>query len=349
MGCARRSSLRRAKTGRSIPAVRVHGVDVDRVRFPAARQNMYNPIKPYKYKILRAIERTWKTPHIEVHRGVYPTFKKKFRYPEVDHTDGIGTKGFYHWRAGTFKSAVLDALAMNLNDLALVRATPYKLSNHITVPVEDERIFKIIQAVVAECRNRKIAVVGGENSFHNNLEGLDISMTVSGFVKKPQPNEFKDGDVLVGLKSSGLHSNGMTTVRRIFGKARRPEFTVPTKIYLDNLLKFMEKHTVHGMMHITGGAFAKLKDILGSNNAIIRPQRKLMPQKIFFDLYKRGISSREMYTTFNCGIGFVLSVPQNEGKAALQELPGAAIVGEVVHGHGRVKIMSAFDGKVLML
>src|SRR3989338_1280587 len=131
---------------------------------------MYNTVKPYKHEILKSIERTWRTPYVEVTRGVYPLIKKKpacAKYAEVDHTDGIGTKGFYHWKAGTFRAAVLDALAMNLNDLALVRAVPYKLSNHITLPVEDDRVFKIILAMEEELQKRSIAMVGGENYFHN--------------------------------------------------------------------------------------------------------------------------------------------------------------------------------------
>ena len=221
---------------------------------------MYNPTKPYKHKILKLIESTWSTPYVKVERGIYPIITKKFSFPEVDHTDGIGTKGFYHWRAGTLRSAVLDALAMNLNDLALVRAVPFKLSNHITVPVEDKRVYNIVKIMVAECKKRRIAIVGGENSFHNNMEGMDISMTVSGFVGKSAPNKCEVGDILVGLKSSGLHSNGFTKVREIFGNTYKKEFTEPTRIYLDELLPLFKKYRINGMMHITGGAFTKLKE-----------------------------------------------------------------------------------------
>jgi len=312
---------------------------------------MYNPVKPYKHEILKSIERTWRTPYVKVTRGVYPLIKKKFpytKYAEVDHTDGIGTKGFYHWKAGTFRSAVLDALAMNLNDLALVRAVPYKMSNHVTVPIEDVRVFNVIQAMVKECQKRRIAMVGGENSFHNTTDGLDISMTVSGFVKKPQPNLCKAGDVLIGLKSSGLHSNGITTVRKVFKNQVRPEFTVPTRIYLDEVLVVCDKHQVNGMMHITGGAFTKLKDILKGADAEIHHPYKLRPQKIFFDLRKK-ISNRQMYSTFNCGIGFVLSVPKREVERVLRILPASAVIGRVIKGKGKVRIISAFDQREVVL
>src|SRR3989338_1373242 len=109
---------------------------------------MYNPVKPYKKKILELIQTTWDTPLVKVSEGIYPIITKKFSYPEVDHTDGIGTKGIYHWQQETFAYAVRDAMAMNLNDLALCRARPYKLQNHILVPTEDARLLKIIRALV---------------------------------------------------------------------------------------------------------------------------------------------------------------------------------------------------------
>ncbi|MBI4118363.1 MAG: hypothetical protein HY455_02430 [Parcubacteria group bacterium] len=310
---------------------------------------MYNPVKPYKKDIIAAVKTTWKTPYVSVTFNTYPLVKKKFSYPEVDHTDGIGTKGLYHWKRGTFREAVIDALAMNLNDLAIVRAVPYKLSNHVTVPVEDVRVFHIIAAMAAECRKRKIAIVGGENSFHDNMEGLDISMTVSGFVKKPTKNQFRVGDVLIGLKSSGIHSNGFTTVRHIFKKEIRPEFTIPTAIYVDDILSLSEKCTIHGMMHITGGAFTKLKDLLGSADAHITHPSKLMPHKIFYEMYGKGLSDKTMYTTFNNGIGFVIGVPKEEARTALRHLKNAAIIGEIVRGKGDVHIASAFSGRKVTL
>src|SRR3989344_2304891 len=151
-------------------------------------EKVYNPIKPYKKEILSAIKSTWKTPYVRIEDDVYPVIHKKFSWPEIDHTDGIGTKGVYHWQKQTFHAAVLDALAMNLNDLALARAVPYKIQNHLTVPQEDGAVLKIIRHLAAECRQRKIAMTGGENSFHDNAEGMEISITMSGFVKNIKPN-----------------------------------------------------------------------------------------------------------------------------------------------------------------
>lgn len=310
---------------------------------------MYNPTKPYKNKILRLLNKTWKTPFVLVTADIYPTIQKKFDYPEIDHTDGIGTKGVYHWQKGTFKNAVIDALAMNLNDLAMARAIPYKLQNHIIV-LEDnhEAILKIIKALSRECRKRKIAITGGETSIHNNLKGMDISMTISGFIPKLRPNSFRTGDILVGIKSNGLHSNGFTKVREIFGKKFRPEFIIPTKIYLDQILELDKRVKINGLIHITGGAFTKLKQILPQNcDAIITRDHTLKPHKIFYELYKRGVSDKEMYKTFNCGIGFIFSVSPKEINKILPQKE-MAIIGHIVPGGGNIRIGSMFSEKLVI-
>lgn len=311
---------------------------------------MYNPTKPYKKNILSLIKKTWETPYVSVKAGTYPIVNKKFSYLEVDHTDGIGTKGYYHWQRRSFKNAVIDVLAMNLNDMALVRAIPYKLQNHIFIPEDDsEAILEIINALSEECKKRKIAISGGETSIHNNLDGMDISMTVSGFIKKIKPNKFKKNDVLIGIKSSGLHSNGFTKVREVFGKEFRVEFIEPTRIYLETILDLNEKYDIHGMMHITGGAYPKLKSLLMNTDAVIRRDHKLKPQKIFRELHQKGISDEEMYVTFNCGVGFIFSVSSKDADKIVSEVKEAEVIGEVTSGTGKVKIESMFSGRRIIL
>jgi phosphoribosylformylglycinamidine cyclo-ligase len=311
---------------------------------------MYNPTKPYKHQILTLIQGTWNTPYVTMEKGLYPIIKKKFSSLEIQHTDGIGTKGLYHWKKRTFKNAVIDALAMNLNDLAMVGATPYTIQNHIILPKDDERaILSIVKMLAVECQKRNIAMTGGETSIHSDAKGMDISITVSGILPKKFNNQCKPGDVLIGLPSTGIHSNGITKVREVFGKQCRKEFTKPTKIYLNEVLSLLEKCHVNGMMHITGGAFTKLKDILGRNDAMIVHPKKLLPQKLFYDLFGRGVSSKKMYSTFNCGIGFVLSVPQQEVSRVLSCMPRSAPIGSVVRGNGSVYVTSAFDHKTIKI
>lgn len=190
-------------------------------------------------------------------------------------------------------------------------------------------------------------MTGGETSIHSDMPGMDISITVSGFVKNFPKNQCRVGDVLIGIKSNGLHSNGITKVREIFGQQNRKEFTAPTKIYLDEIFSVLGKYKINGMMHITGGAFTKLKDILNKADVVIGQPRKLKPQSIFRELYEKGVSDEKMYSTFNCGVGFVLSVPKTEIEKILSKISNSAVLGEVVRGVGKVKIRSAFSEKIV--
>lgn len=310
---------------------------------------MYDPAKPYKKQILNLIQQTWETPYVSVRDGIV---KKKFPYKEYHHTDGIGTKGVYHLKQRSFENAVTDAMAMNLNDLALKRAIPYAIIDHLFLPQDDENaILEIIGYLVKECKKRDIAITGGETAIHDNMEGLEISITILGFVKKPKSNKFQAGDALIGIESNGLHSNGFTKVREVFGDEYRSEFIRPTNIYLDTILDLDEKYDIHGMMHITGGAYNKLIDLLDDSDAYIRRDHKLEPQLIFRELYEKGIDDKKMYKTFNCGTGFILSSSPKECEIIISEISdfNADIIGEIIPGNNKVRIKSKFSNKKIEL
>ena len=307
---------------------------------------MYDSTKPYKNEILKLIKQTWKTPYVSVEDGVV---KKKFSYPEYHHTDGIGTKGIYHWERRSLKNAVIDAMAMNLNDLAMMRAKPYALIDHLFIPEDDESaILEIISYLTDKCKRMGIAITGGETAIHNNMNGLEISITMLGFVENQKPNRLKTGNILIGIESNGIHSNGFTKVREIFGSEHRPEFIEPTNIYIDNILSLNKRFDVYGMMHITGGAFTKLKDILPENtDIIIRRDHRLHPQEIFYEMYNKEMSDDEIYKRFNCGSRFVIGVEKKDTDKILNEIKGfkTDIIGEVVEGHHRIRIESMFSGQ----
>lgn len=310
---------------------------------------MYDPTKPYKKQILELISKTWETPFISVKKDIYPIFTRKIDFPEVDHTDGIGSKGEYHWQKRTFKNAVIDALAMNLNDLALVRAVPYKMQNHIVLEQDDhEAIYQIVSEMSHECQKRQIAMTGGETSIQKNASGMDIGMTVTGFIKHEKPNRIHDKDTLIGFASSGLHSNGFTKVHEIFGDEIRDEFTVPTRIYLDDVLAIDTKYTINGMMHMTGGSYTKLRDIIGNIDLEINNDHNLRPQSIFNEIYDKGVSDEDMYKIFNCGIGFIISVPAEQAKEIVAKYPAMTdIIGTAKPGQGNVTVKSAFSDKII--
>ncbi len=310
---------------------------------------VYDPTKPSTSSVLSLIRSTWQTQYLRVTPGVYAVFERKFNFPEVDHTDGIGTKAIYHWKKKTFKNAVLDSLAMNLNDLLLVGAKAYKLQNHLVLPKDDSLIIKkIMKTLVAECKKREIAITGGETSVHSNEESFDIGITVSGFIRKIITNKAKAEDIVVGLKSNGLHSNGFTQVRKLFGEKYRKEFIYPTKLYYDDLCDLLEEFSINGRMHITGGAFTKLKTIIGENEEIVI-ESPIKPQKIFFEMYEKGLSNREMYTTFNCGTGFILTMPEKDVTRFLKKVSYARIIGFIQRGRGSIKIKSSFNKNTVSL
>lgn len=308
-------------------------------------------MKPYKNQILKLIESTWRTPYVHVAHGAYPIITKKFSGLEIQHSDGIGTKGLYHLRERTFKNAVIDAFAMNVNDLAVAGAVPYALQDHIVIPHAGHgAILEIVRTLSALCRRYAIAITGGETSHHDNLNAVDISITMSGFLRRMRTNQCRVGDALIGLKSNGLHANGFTKVRGLFGAREwRDDFVRPTAIYLDTIQNLLTLHEIHALLHITGGAFSRLKDILGKTDAVIRYPSSLKPQAIFYELHRRGVTSKQMYSTFNCGIGFVLAVSKKDAERILAKTRGAYPIGEVKKGTGAVIIRSIFDNRLVTL
>ena len=117
------------------------------------------------------------------------------------------------------------------------------------------------------------------------------------------------------------------------------------------LLELEKKFTINGMMHMTGGAFTKLKDIAEHVDVEITRNHILHPQSIFQELYQRGVQDEEMYQTFNCGIGFIVSTPENEADSIIKEINKAGFqadrIGKSVQGTGKIKIESMFSNKLI--
>jgi phosphoribosylformylglycinamidine cyclo-ligase len=332
---------------------------------------MYDTTKPYKVQIQQAIRSTWETPYAKafvVKGSPYPFVERKNRvlWPaghrrpvisriEVDHTDGIGTKGSIHAMARTWEYAVQDALAMNLNDLLVVRARPYKLQNHLTIQHDDhEAILAVVSALAGECMGRSIILTGGETSIHDNIVGMDLSITVTGFVPEVRQNEFRIGDVLIGLPSTGAHANGFTFIRKTLGGRR--DMVTPTKIYWDEVYPVVNsteyEDDIHGMVHIAGGGFTRLLDYADIGTIHLRKWKNR--PAIFGEIYDYcqqktfggEADNKLMYSTFNCGIGFILAVSRDKSEELATILKGE-IIGEVTDGASRVEIESIFDNNLL--
>lgn len=324
---------------------------------------MYDPTKPYKRTIQDAIQTTWQSPYATAYQlkgSPYPFVErsemlKNITDVEIDHTDGIGTKGIVHAMSGTWDFAVQDALAMNLNDLLVARARPYKLQNHLTMQYDDQSaVVSIIDRLARECKERNIVLTGGETSIHDSMIGMDLSLTVTAFVPEVLRNEFQPGDILIGLPSTGIHSNGFTFVRKYLGCRR--DMATPTKIYWDDAFRVVldEWNAIHGMVHIAGGAYTRLLDFVPGNT--IRLKRWKNQPAIFAEIvdycrqiqqitppWPGGSLDKMMYTTFNCGIGFILSVSPEKSQEIATLLKGEIIGTVEGDGGNRLLIESIFS------
>lgn len=311
---------------------------------------MYDPTKPYIPEIKRLIQTTWNTKYLKVdNRGVL----RKYSAHNVEwrHTDGIGTKGQDHWRKRTFAAAVEDALANSFNDCARDRAIPLEICNHIFLPTDDHRaIIEIVSHLAEQCRAHDIAITGGEIAIHEGSKGLEISITMLGIKRSLEANQYRDGDVLIGIGSSGAHSNGFTKIHSVYDdwESLPDNITTPTLMYYDVVdgIDRMRMISIHGMTNITGGAFTKMKEQLGAHNAYIHRRHALTPHPIFGEMLARGVREEDMYRIFNCGIGFVIGVEARFVDACLfiiRQQFRAAVIGDVKVGTGDVHIQSMFS------
>jgi phosphoribosylformylglycinamidine cyclo-ligase len=302
---------------------------------------MYDTSKPYVQDIRQMIEGTWEgNAYVTVQPGYYATIHRRQDVAEVDHTDGLGTKGAIHWRRGSVAAAVQDALGMNVNDLLLVGARAFKTQAHLVVPEENAgKILGIMSNLCYECKARGIAVTGGETSIHNNVDGMDLSLTMTGAVEEKWGSRCEVGDVLIGLRSSGPHSNGFTLLRLLYGVAV-PEWAVePTRLY-DRLL-LGRGLPLHALMHVTGGGFSKVLAILPSGcEAYFHPWevpgwgRELL----------QNVGRHTAYSTFNMGMGMVLAVAPEEAEVVASAVGGVP-VGVVRPGERRV-VLDTDSGEV---
>lgn len=310
---------------------------------------MYDPTKPYTKEIKQLTSQTWDTPHVRViDHGIYQEkFKTKYRSA---HVDGIGTKYIYD-KTVSFKEAAIDSLAMNLNDIILQRSVPYLVTDHITLPYDDHRaIIEMVRSLSDECKKRDIAIVCGEVAVKNTVIDIDISTTIHGIVRHLKPNLFKVGDTLIGFASNGPHSNGYTKIKEVMRDSYFNWYFPPTIIYSDQLLSLEEKVDIHGMVHVTGGAFTKFRPFMQDSSDIeINRNHTLHPQEIFQELSNRGVDDKQMYEIFNCGIGFILSVDKEDVSRVLDNVGDlrACVIGRVVRGNNHINIESMFSHRVV--
>jgi phosphoribosylformylglycinamidine cyclo-ligase len=352
----------------------------------------YNPSKPFNERIRELITSTHpKEGPILVSRmgkrfeiNVDPEYLRGFS--EMSCSDGIGTKGSLHWRMGTLKNGVHDAFAMVVDDLIEGGFIPVLLQNHIQIQEEDEKkILSVVEALVklskgnrweyAKGKSNPIIISGGETAIINTIDGFEMGITATGYVRKGEEicQSAEPGDVMIGLRSSGVHSNGLSFYRdellnkrhmRLndelpWGAILGEELTKPTSIYLPAIKELIGRisdkrdvaanNLIHGMVHITGGGISKLRELVSIKKRDIEVYRdhRLIPQEIFRYAHDElGVTSEEMYERFNNGIGYVIAVEPSSSKRALAILRtyfDAEEIGKAKEGTGRVIVESQYE------
>jgi phosphoribosylformylglycinamidine cyclo-ligase len=287
----------------------------------------------------------------------------RYREPVlVSGTDGVGTKLRLAIDTGRHDRIGIDLVAMCVNDVAVSGAEPLFFLDYYATGKLDVNVAASVIAGIAEgCHQAGCALVGGETAEMPGMyHGADYDLAgfCVGVVERSQVIDGKKvaaGDAVIGLASSGVHSNGYSLVRKLVERAKADEHTelagqklfdrllTPTRIYVKSMLALSARLPVHGFAHITGGGLTdNIPRVLPEDLDVIL-QTSAWPKDPLFDwLAKTGnINSTEMHRTFNCGIGMVIILPKAEVSSALTQLQAtgeqAYLIGEVQPGTGQVQ------------
>jgi len=283
----------------------------------------------------------------------------------VSGTDGVGTKLKIAFLLNKHDTIGIDCVAMCANDVVCCGAQPLFFLDYLALGKnKPERVAEIVKGVAEGCRQAGCALIGGETAEMPGFYPID-EYDLAGFCvgmadgdKLIDGTAIQAGDVLVGVASSGLHSNGFSLVRHVtrvnednirmylsdLGKTLGEELITPTKIYVKSALAVIEQCNVHGIAHITGGGFYEnIPRIIPQGLCAVVEKAAVRVHPIFSVLKGMSrISEHDMFNTFNMGVGMVVAVPKEEADKAVQVLQDcgetAYIIGEVAEGDERIRI-----------
>lgn len=241
--------------------------------------------------------------------------------------DGVGSKVLVAQELERYDTIGIDLVAMNVNDVICCGAEPIAMMDYLAMKkINPEVIKEIAHGIYEGAKKANIAVIGGETATLPEIitgkgeNGFDLAATVIGVVDKDRiitGRNLKNGDVVLGVRSSGIHSNGLTLARKVLPKSLWVELLRPTRIYVKEVLELIKRFEIHGMANITGGGFRNLLRV-GDFGFILDGMPE--PPTVFKSIQKNGsVSDREMYQTFNMGIGFCLITSPEEGNRIISE------------------------------
>ncbi|MEK3674210.1 phosphoribosylformylglycinamidine cyclo-ligase [Paenibacillus sp. FSL R10-2771] len=296
--------------------------------------------------------------------------KDKYEEPVlVSGTDGVGTKLKIAFAADRHDTIGIDAVAMCVNDIVVQGAEPLFFLDYLACDkVVPEKIEAIVAGIAEGCHQAGCALIGGETAEMPGMYSAgeyDIAGFTVGVADKAKlvtGADIAPGDTVIGLASSGIHSNGFSLVRKLLLEEDGyglndvvPELDAPlvdvllapTKIYVKPLLSLLEQLPVKGMAHITGGGFIEnIPRVLPENVNVEINYGSWPIQPVFGLMQSKGnVSNRDMFTTFNMGIGLVLVVAEADGERALELLKAsgeeAYLIGTVTEGERKVTFTGA--------
>ncbi|MDR1403969.1 MAG: phosphoribosylformylglycinamidine cyclo-ligase [Candidatus Methanoplasma sp.] len=267
-------------------------------------------------------------------------------------TDGVGTKILVAKELGIWDTIGIDCIAMNVNDTICVNAEPISFVDYIAVDRPDDTLTKEIGIGLEKgAAMSNMEIVGGEIAvLPEMVHSVDLSGTCLGHVKKDRVitgETCREGDVIVSLKSSGIHSNGLTLARKVFEssnislkdkikglpKSVGTELLIPTEIYVRQVLEITESHTVHGLVDITGGGLRNILRMRKNLRYVI--DNPIRPAPIFGAIQELGgVDDREMYQTLNMSMGFMIIAPESDAEDIVRKYRNADAVGRVEAGTG---------------
>ena len=277
----------------------------------------------------------------------------------VSGTDGVGTKLKLAILMDKHNTVGIDGVAMCVNDIITCGAKPLIFLDYIACgKVMPEKVAAIVSGVAEGCVQAGAALVGGETAempgFYPENE-YDLAGFAVGVVEKSKiidNTQMRPGDAIIALPSSGVHSNGFSLVRRVFGinektvwhyeadlgKSLGEALLVPTRIYVKPVLTLLEKVPVYAICHITGGGFYENLPRALADGCVARIEKAKLRTPAIFELIRKtgNISEHDMYNTFNMGVGMAVVVPAEHADAALAVLrengEDAYFMGEVAEG-----------------
>ncbi len=277
--------------------------------------------------------------------GLFELPLDRYRQPVlVSGTDGVGTKLKLAIEAGIYDSVGIDLVAMCVNDVLVAGAEPlFFLDYYATGKLDPEAAAQVVSGIAEGCRQAGAALIGGETAEMPGMYAagdFDLAGFTVGIVEKDailDSNRVQVGDVIIGLASSGPHSNGYSLIRKILevgGHDLHKQFgdstlvhtlLTPTRIYVKSLLPLLGALPVHALAHITGGGLPEnIVRVLPENCAATLDSKAWQWPAIFSWLQEQGgIENAEMHRTFNCGVGMVVILPQEHADAAVSQLTAA--------------------------